>query len=261
MILELKRLLIHLWLLGPWHGLRVLWQWGWNRPIITFRLRGVPVTLHCRRAVTDLHVLRQIFWRHELAVPLPYPPATILDGGAHIGLAAVDFRRRYPQARLLCVEPDRDNAAVLRRNCAALGNATVVDGAVWYEDGPLAIVNPDATSWEFRVGRPAAPSTAPVPGYTIGTLLDDAGWERVDLVKLDIEGAEKHVFSAGVGDWIDRVGYLLIELHDRYEPGCLDAVRRAADAHGWTLTEQPGSEYVLLAPPPPPAGRSTSRRS
>jgi hypothetical protein len=38
-----------------------------------------------------------------------------------------------------------------------------------------------------------------------------------------VEGAEKEIFSASCDDWLPRTNVILIELHDRFRPGCSDA--------------------------------------
>jgi hypothetical protein len=43
--------------------------------------------------------------------------------------------------------------------------------------------------------------------------------DRIDILKLDIEGAELEIFS-GPCEWLSKVAILLIELHDRVAPGC-----------------------------------------
>ena len=53
----------------------------------------------------------------------------------------------------------------------------------------------------------------------------DFGIDHIDLLKIDIEGAEKEVFQ--VCDWQDRLDSIVIELHDRYMPGCSDVVNHA----------------------------------
>jgi len=40
------------------------------------------------------------------------------------------------------------------------------------------------------------------------------------ILKIDIEGAEKELFKANYKKWIDKVDVLIIELHDRFKPGC-----------------------------------------
>jgi hypothetical protein len=49
--------------------------------------------------------------------------------------------------------------------------------------------------------------------------MEDYKVDRVNLLKLDIEGSEKEVFS-NARPWIDRVDAISIELHDRFRPGC-----------------------------------------
>jgi hypothetical protein len=61
------------------------------------------------------------------------------------------------------------------------------------------------------------------------TLMREVGIETVDILKVDIEGAERDVFSTC--DWMDKVKLLAIELHDRVRPGCSDAVNAAARQH------------------------------
>jgi hypothetical protein len=63
--------------------------------------------------------------------------------------------------------------------------------------------------------------------------------ESIDILKVDIEGAEIEVFSGC--DWIDRIGLLAIELHEEARPGCtalLDSV-----CHARTKTQK---QYVTF---------------
>jgi hypothetical protein len=59
------------------------------------------------------------------------------------------------------------------------------------------------------------------------TLLDQAGFHHVDILKIDIEGAELEVFSNGAEEWLSRVNLIIIETHDRFRPGSEEAVRKA----------------------------------
>lgn len=51
-----------------------------------------------------------------------------------------------------------------------------------------------------------------VPTLRMEDLFDEFGTSTVDLLKVDIEGAEQAIFSAPT-PWLCRVGTLLIELH------------------------------------------------
>jgi Methyltransferase FkbM domain len=53
-----------------------------------------------------------------------------------------------------------------------------------------------------------------VEGYTMTEILDRSGFDRVDLLKVDIEGAERELFSSQDVSWLDRVGAIAIEFHE-----------------------------------------------
>ena len=57
-------------------------------------------------------------------------------------------------------------------------------------------------------------------GQGIKTVIAQIGADELDVVKLDIEGAEKEVFRAGFESWLPKTRLLIVELHDRMVPGC-----------------------------------------
>jgi FkbM family methyltransferase len=145
-------------------------------------------------------------------------PKVILDLGAHIGVAAVYFATRYPNARIICVEPDDRNFRLLQANTARFNNILAVRAAVWNRTEDVALVDPGFGTWGYQLGPPANGGSV-VAGVTMDDLLDRFELDHVDLVKLDIEGSEKAVFSSSTR-WLTSVDALVIELHDRLEPGC-----------------------------------------
>src|SRR4029453_16016552 len=64
------------------------------------------------------------------------------------------------------------------------------------------------------------------PGLTIDRLMRQYGWDYIDLLKIDIEGAEKEVFETSAS-WIGKVGIIVVELHDRSKAGCSRSVYAA----------------------------------
>jgi hypothetical protein len=83
----------------------------------------------------------------------------------------------------------------------------------------------DGGAWTFTVGRSDLKLLDTVKAYSIPEILEQAMTDRIDILKLDIEGTEKELFS-GATNWLDRVSIIVIELHDRYEPGCSKAMYR-----------------------------------
>jgi len=72
--------------------------------------------------------------------------------------------------------------------------------------------------------------------------MEMAGVERVDILKVDIEGAEIEVFETAAS-WIQHVGVIIVELHDRLRDGCEAAVMRATT--DFQIRRRQG-EYMVL---------------
>ena len=182
---------------------------------------ATPVTLRAQTA--DVGVFRQTLINRQYDCADLDSPSLILDCGAHIGLATLYFARRYPTANIISVESNRDNYDLLRRNTAQYPRVRCLHGAIWGSRERVAVTNPNAETWAFRV----APSddSGSLPGLTIEGLLEESGTDTIDLLKIDIEGAERAVFeSDGARQWIRRTSVLMIELHDDISPGCSQAL-------------------------------------
>ena len=65
-----------------------------------------------------------------------------------------------------------------------------------------------------------------VPAITMDEVLREYQLDRIDLLKVDIEGSEKELFAAA-DSWIGRVDAICLELHDRFKPGCSRAFYQA----------------------------------
>lgn len=146
---------------------------------------------------------------------LPAAPATILDLGANIGFGSVYFAGLFPGARVIAVEPDPRNLPLLRTNLQFNGVAAqVVAGAAGAVAGTLDLRygdNPTCSSLA-GTGMHALNATVRVQVMTVPQILDAAGWPGVDLLKIDIEGAEDELLGSDNG-WLERVGSLLVEIH------------------------------------------------
>ena len=141
----------------------------------------------------------------------------VIDAGAHIGLATVQFATWFPDARIVAIEPSERNLAVLRRNAAAYPNVSVIHGALWSRNTALEMENPDSNSTGFRV-REA--ERGPIVGITIPELMRRFRVAEIDLLKMDIEGTEKEIFEASTEEWLPKTRTICIELHDWLRSGC-----------------------------------------
>ena len=60
-------------------------------------------------------------------------------------------------------------------------------------------------------------------------------WDHIDILKLDVEGAEKEIFSSNYEDWLPKTKVLIIELHDRMRKGCSKVVFSAISEYNFSL--------------------------
>lgn len=159
----------------------------------------------------------------------------IIDGGGNIGLTAAFFANRYPQALIATVEPDSSNFALLTQNTAAYPQIKPLQGGVWSKTAHLHIVDGSVGNNAFTVAELDQPIAGSIPAYSLPDIMAMHGQTKVDIVKLDIEGAEKQVFGAGYESWLPHTRLLIVELHDRMLPGCSKALFTAICQYDFRL--------------------------
>jgi len=166
---------------------------------------------------------RDIFVKRTLDFAARSPAPRILDCGANVGLASLFFKRRYPQARITAYEADPSLFAILDANMKAnqAEDVETVHAAVWTKSQPVTFLC-EGSDIGMIDGLPGAVNgeSRTVPGVRLRDVLST---EHVDLLKLDIEGAEDAVL-ADCDPVIDRVGAIVLDLHE-LEPSIRQAPR------------------------------------
>jgi FkbM family methyltransferase len=144
--------------------------------------------------------------------------AVAVDVGGHIGCFTLDFCHRHPRGRVVAYEASPATAAWLERNVAANGLAARVEvhrQAVSSEAGTIEFADNAGGSSLNGLTAPVGTTTITVPAVPVAQVLRDAArGGRVDVVKIDTEGAEYDVvLSSSPDDWavVERV---VLEYHD-----------------------------------------------
>jgi FkbM family methyltransferase len=222
--------------------LRVGKSWLMRQTAIVYvSIPGIRYPLTVRLRTSDVTLLRSIFLEGEYDWSFLKSPQVIIDAGANVGYASVVFANRYPEARILAIEPEFSNYESLRKNTGVYPQIQPVQAALWKEKTTLRITDPSAGNWAFRTEESNRSATSirecgTVPALTLDNLMIDHEVEFIDILKVDIEGAEKEVFENSTS-WINRVGVIIIELHDSLKQGCREAVHKAARDFSFVWTK------------------------
>ncbi|MCR9171621.1 MAG: FkbM family methyltransferase [bacterium] len=132
----------------------------------------------------------------------------IIDCGANIGISVLYFDKVFSNAEIIAVEADPEITSILKRNLTENNcNAEVIEKALWSKSGET-----------LSFGQEGADSSSiyslnnVIQVETIG--LDEIleRYEHIDLLKIDIEGAELEVIKSCTNN-LSKVDYIFVEFH------------------------------------------------
>jgi FkbM family methyltransferase len=207
-------------------------RWEPHVQRVPIRLRPLAgAEVEVRSNTSDIYVLRTNF--EDL---LHVPPASLEPGdvrviwdlGANIGLTVAHLAVLFPDASLLGVELNRENAELCRENTRAWADrCQILQAAVWHEDGEVGYEHTVGHEHGTRATVTRGQSTGELaPAYSLNTLLADFSPGVVDYMKMDIEGAEQDVLRRNT-EWAESVRVIKVEVHPPYHPDeCGEDLRR-----------------------------------
>lgn len=182
-------------------------------------VKDQPQPIYLRLGRSDGFVLKEIFLSGVYQPTLEHlrePVWHIVDLGANVGLSVRLWLEHYPNTRVLAVEPDAENFAALCHNIEAADEGVRTRCARVCVASQPGKVYLDRSAEACAIRVSVEPVGEPVDALPMTQLLADAGFEgEIDLLKMDIEGAEADVL-AECSAWIGRVKLLAIELHGPY---------------------------------------------
>lgn len=146
---------------------------------------------------------------YDIGIPTGKKPF-LVDAGANIGLTSLYWQVRYPGFRGLAFEPDPAIAAVLRENLRSWGaQVEVHEAALGATEGRASfLVEGGDGGRVIRDGETAARGVRSVPLRRLSSFLQ----HPVDLLKIDIEGAELEVLEE-IRPQLALVGRIFVECH------------------------------------------------
>lgn len=233
------------------------------QPLNSTRVVPLQVKVNQRRMAlsvrlngSDLHVFREIYLHDSLRDLVDLADLAnakvIVDLGSNVGLATAYLACWAPTATFWCVEPAAENNVIASRNAVANGiDATFETVAIsgrsgeiefysnawWASSTTVESVHRSRTSRPERFESSLLQPSSRVSAYSVGDYLATHDIGQIDLMKMDIEGAEAEVFQ-GDCSWLDAVSRLAVEIHSKYiDPAPVrDTLRR----HGLHRIESAG---------------------
>ena len=160
------------------------------------RLRGLRLPAYfdvaARWGVVFHGIEKDVF---SAAVRLFKPDMTVLDVGANVGLLTRHFAKLVgKKGKVIAFEPDPNTRAALVFNVSKFTVVEVRDEALTEANGPVTLhLNPESGTGNSLVNVADGGRSIEVPGLTMDAFLATRPELRVDVVKIDVEGAEIHV--------------------------------------------------------------------
>ncbi|GAC1592886.1 MAG: hypothetical protein NVS3B19_14710 [Ginsengibacter sp.] len=179
---------------------------------------GIKHSFQLRKATSDVATFTQVFVHKEYNINFPNDPKFIIDGGANIGLFTILMKNKYPDAIIICIEPDDDNFEILQRNVSGYKNVYCEHAGLWNREAKLSVFD------KFKMGKWGMVVEENLDGnisaLSIDRLIEKYQIPQIDILKLDIETSEKIVFKNNYDKWLPKTKMIVAELHDEMEQGC-----------------------------------------
>ena len=210
-----------------------------KRPV---KLSNLKHPVYFRGIASDVFMFEQIFIDKQYDIEVPFTPKLIIDLGANVGYASILYANRYPDAKIFAIEPDTGNYETAGKNVAPYPNITLINGAVWHASENINLIDSGHGEAAYMI-KPGEGENM-VKAYTIQQIMKIMEVDSIDILKIDIEGAEKEIFEKGAEAWIPVTKLIIVETHDRYKKGTSAAIFNTMGKYDFSL-ELSGENLIL----------------
>lgn len=207
----------------------VAYRMKWKN--IHLRPKGFREDVFLRVGTSDFATAMEI--RESYDVSPKFPVNNIIDLGGNIGLTSAYLASKFPQAKIVTVEPEASNFEMLKVNVAPYPNIIPVNKGVFHKECYLKIINEGTANNCFRLEESEEPTS--IYAISIPSLMQQYGMDTIDILKIDIEGGERYLFSEQAHEWLSKVKILMIELHDRFYAGCSKLLFHCLEKYNYNL--------------------------
>ena len=212
-----------------WSILKKLEHGSSNAPPRSVTLRNLAHPILVRPGTQDAHtIINNVIRKEYDQVEVVPSPKWMIDAGAYIGDTSAYFLSRYPDLKTIALEPNPTAHKIAAQNLAPYGDrAFLLQKGLYISDG-IAFFSGDNT------GASITAQGIEIDCTTILSLLQQYSIPRLDILKMDIEGAEEAIFNSNPEIWLSRVKLLIIEIHgSQIEP----LITRVLTENGFSMRQ------------------------
>lgn len=184
-----------------------------EKHIYKFRFLKKNSDILMRTFSGDIDIFYEVFWKKAYFIPqkLIFKPKIIVDLGAHIGFTSIYFKTMYPNSKIYSLEASKKNFELLVFNTQNFKNIETINKAVYSKDGFINFNEDENLSYNTKITEKGSP----VECISVLTLMEQNKIDKIDLLKIDIEGAESEILKVN-NSWLNKVENIIIELHRPY---------------------------------------------
>ncbi len=157
----------------------------------------------------------------------------IIDGGANIGLSIIYFKKLYPDSKIIAFEPDPEIFKILEGNLEKFNyqNLKLINKGLWNEENELDFWSEGADGGLLSEIDNSNKASTKVATTSLNKFLK----QEVDLLKLDIEGAETAVLK-DIQSNLNKVKRIFVEYHSfKDKPQSIDEILSILTGAGFRL--------------------------
>ncbi|WP_256011602.1 FkbM family methyltransferase [Desertivirga xinjiangensis] len=217
---------------------------GHRIKMLTLNIFNKKTKLWFRPTQGDLLIFNEVFVEKQYNLPISDEKLdTIIDLGANVGFSSLFFIKKYNPSKLILVEPSEKNLTVAKLNLnywIGTNQCHFYMAAVHYKKGTVYL-DESLAPYNFKTNTTG--SSGAVNTVTIPQIMHEHGLNTVDLLKIDIEGAESYLFQQDT-DWLRSIRTIVIELHSPLNERWL---KEKLEPYGFEIISEPKNHTIFVA--------------
>jgi FkbM family methyltransferase len=223
-----------------WRILNKLEKGSLDAPPHPVSLKNLTYPIFIRPGSQDVHtVINNVIRKEYDQARLTDSPKWMIDAGAYIGDTSAYFLSRFSELKVVALEPNPSAFHLAKQNLTPYGERSVLLQKGLYTTNGIALFSGDNT------GASIGNTGIEINCTTILSLMEQYSIPRIDILKMDIEGAEDAIFNSHPETWLNLVDMLIIEIHGIHLIPLISGILKE---HGFSMQQYRSVWYCCSRP-------------